>query len=421
MTNELIKDLEWRGLIYQQTDAEGLAELLNNEKIRLYCGVDPTADSMHIGHLVPYLLLRRFQMHGHTPIVLLGGGTGMIGDPGGRTEERQLLSEETLRHNVKCLQAQLRKIFNTEEDNNVIFENNYEWIASMNVPTFLRDVGKHFSVNTMLAKDSVASRLENGISFTEFSYQLIQGLDFKELYIRHNCRLQIGGSEQWGNITAGIEYVRKSMEGSKQIFGLTIPLVTKADGTKFGKTASGAVWLDAEKTSPYEFYQFWLNTTDADVVKYLKIFTFLDYQTIEGLEKMVAEEPHLREAQKTLAAEMTRFIHGQEALDKAIEVSRALFQGDIKALSLDEIKVGFKDVPTSAVSGALNLVDFLIEAKIASSKREAREFISSNAISVNGEVVNDLEFIMDASVALEGELFVIRRGKKKYFLVNFGE
>lgn len=294
----LLEDLQWRGIIYQQTDEEGLKEQLAKGMTSLYCGVDPTADSMHIGHLLPFLTLRRFQNAGHRPIVLVGGATGLIGDPSGKSEERKLQTLDIIGHNVKCLQAQLERIFDFDGTNGAVMVNNYDWAGKMDIVTFLRDYGKHIGVNYMLAKDTIANRLETGISFTEFTYTILQALDFLHLYEHHDCKLQIGGSDQWGNITTGLELIRKNMQEGAKAYGLTIPLVTKADGTKFGKTESGAVWLDPEKTTPYEFYQFWINTADADVIKYLKFFTFLSKEEIEGLEKSVQEEAHLRNAQK---------------------------------------------------------------------------------------------------------------------------
>lgn len=418
---ELLKDLAWRGIIYQQTDEEGIKEVLDKESISLYCGVDPTADSMHIGHLLPFLTLRRFQAQGHRPIVLVGGATGLIGDPSGKSEERNLQTLEAVQHNVSCIKKQLEKIFNFEGDNGAILVNNYDWAGSMDIVTFLRDIGKHIGVNYMLAKDTIANRLETGISFTEFTYTILQAMDFLHLYEHHNCKLQIGGSDQWGNITTGLELIRKMMPEGSKAFGLTIPLVTKADGTKFGKTESGAVWLDPEKTSPYEFYQFWINTADADVVKYLKFFTFLSKEEIETLEKAVQEEPHLRKAQKALAEEMTRLIHGEESLQQAIKISEALFSGDVKNLSAAEIKQGFKDVPSYEVSGETdaNLVDLLVAAKISSSKRQAREDIANGAVSVNGERVTDTSYSLQDADKIEGQYTIIRRGKKKYYLIKY--
>ncbi|PLR79714.1 tyrosine--tRNA ligase [Bacillus canaveralius] len=417
----LLRELEWRGIIYQQTDEEGIKDTLNKEKISLYCGVDPTADSMHIGHLLPFLTLRRFQNAGHRPIVLVGGATGLIGDPSGKSEERKLQTLETVQDNVKGLQGQLERIFDFEGENGAIMVNNYDWAGSMDIVTFLRDYGKHVGVNYMLAKDTIASRLDTGISFTEFTYTILQAMDFLHLYEHHHCRMQIGGSDQWGNITTGLELIRKMQPEGSKAYGLTIPLVTKADGTKFGKTESGAIWLDPEKTSPYEFYQFWINTADADVIKYLKYFTFFSKEEIEELEKAVEEDPHLRKAQKALAEEMTALIHGPEALQQAIKISEALFSGDVKTLSVAEIKQGFKDVPSYAHGGEedISLVDLLVAAKISPSKRQAREDVGNGAVSVNGERVTDTDKILTKADRIEEQFTIIRRGKKKYFLIKY--
>ncbi|PKG46468.1 MULTISPECIES: tyrosine--tRNA ligase [unclassified Planococcus (in: firmicutes)] len=420
MTNSLIDDLNWRGLLYQQTDEEGMAEVLDQEKISLYCGVDPTADSMHIGHIVPLLTLRRFQLHGHRPILLVGGATGMIGDPSGRNEERQLQSTEQIDRNVDSIKKQMEQIFDFQTENGAKMVNNRDWIGGMSVIEFLRDFGKLISVNYMLAKDSVASRLEGGISFTEFSYTLIQAIDFNHLYNEYNCRVQIGGSDQWGNITSGLEVIRKTHEEEAKAFGITIPLVTKADGTKFGKTAGGAVWLDAKKTSPYEFYQFWINTADADVVKYLKIFTFLERQEIEALAESVETEAHLRKAQTVLAEEMTKLIHGEEALADAQRITKALFSGDLKSLSADEMKAAFKDVPSVEMpKEAKPIVDLIVDGKVSPSKRQAREDITNGAISINGEKIRDLEYVVDEKDRLDDEFAIVRRGKKKYHMIHF--
>ncbi|MEH7074732.1 tyrosine--tRNA ligase [Neobacillus drentensis] len=416
---ELLQDLAWRGIIYQQTDEEGLKDTLSKEPISLYCGVDPTADSMHIGHLLPFLTLRRFQQHGHRPIVLVGGATGLIGDPSGKSEERKLLTLETVQDNVAGIKLQLKKIFEFEGENGAIMVNNYDWAGSMDVVTFLRDIGKHIGVNYMLAKDTIASRLETGISFTEFTYTILQAMDFLHLYENHNCKLQIGGSDQWGNITSGLELIRKVQPEGSKAYGLTIPLVTKADGTKFGKTESGAVWLDPEKTTPYEFYQFWINTADADVVKYLKIFTFLSHEVIEQLEKAVQDEPHLRKAQKVLAEELTRLIHGEDSLQQAIKISQALFSGDVSSLSAAEIEQGFKDVPAYASQAEVNLVDLLVAAKISPSKRQAREDIANGAVTVNGEKITDTAYALTETDRIEGQFTIIRRGKKKYTLIKY--
>ncbi|WP_312095647.1 tyrosine--tRNA ligase [Niallia sp.] len=416
----LLEDLQWRGIIYQQTDEDGLKEQLAKGMTSLYCGVDPTADSMHIGHLLPFLTLRRFQNAGHRPIVLVGGATGLIGDPSGKSEERKLQTLDVIGHNVECLQAQLERIFDFDGTNGAVMVNNYDWAGKMDIVTFLRDYGKHIGINYMLAKDTIANRLETGISFTEFTYTILQALDFLHLYENHDCKLQIGGSDQWGNITTGLELIRKNMPEGAKAYGLTIPLVTKADGTKFGKTESGAIWLDPEKTTPYEFYQFWINTADADVIKYLKFFTFLSKEEIEALEKSVQEEAHLRKAQKTLAEEMTKLIHGEAALEQAQKITAALFSGDIKNLTAEEIKQGFKDVPTyEHIEEEALLVDLLVAAGIVSSKRQAREDITNGAVYINGERNQELDYALTAEDRIEGQFTVIRRGKKKYYLIKF--
>jgi tyrosyl-tRNA synthetase len=323
--------------------------------------------------------------------------------------------------NVAGIKKQLENIFSFSGDNGAVMVNNYDWAGSMDIVSFLRDIGKHIGVNYMLAKDTIASRLESGISFTEFTYTILQAMDFNHLYQHHNCKLQIGGSDQWGNITSGLELIRKMQPEGSKAFGLTIPLVTKADGTKFGKSESGAVWLDPEKTTPYEFYQFWINTADADVVKYLKYFTFLSHEEIEKLEKAVEGEPHLRQAQKVLAEEMTRLIHGEDSLQQAIKISHALFSGDVRSLSAAEIKQGFKDVPSfdAGNESESNLVDLLVTAKISSSKRQAREDITNGAILVNGERVTDTSYTLQDSDRIDGQFTIIRRGKKKYTLIKY--
>ncbi|MFP7299481.1 tyrosine--tRNA ligase [Neobacillus niacini] len=417
---DLLQDLQWRGLIYQQTDEESLKDLISKESISLYCGADPTADSLHIGHLVPFLTLRRFQQHGHRPIVLVGGATGLIGDPSGKSEERNLQTLEAVQENVRGIQKQLAAIFNFDGENGAVMVNNYDWAGSMDIVTFLRDIGKHIGVNYMLAKDTIASRLESGISFTEFTYTILQAMDFNHLYENFNCKLQVGGSDQWGNITSGLELIRKMQPEGSKAYGLTIPLVTKADGTKFGKTEGGAVWLDAKKTTPYEFYQFWINAADADVVKYLKYFTFLSHEEIEALETSVQEEPHLRKAQKALAEEMTRLIHGEESLQQAIKITEALFSGDVRSLSASEIQQGFKDVPSfNAADTEGNLVDLLVAAKISPSKRQAREDITNGAVTVNGERITDTTYVLKDTDRIEGQFTIIRRGKKKYSLIKY--
>lgn len=417
----IIDELEWRGAINQQTDAEGLRELVEEKEISLYCGVDPTGDSMHIGHLIPFMMMKRFQLHGHHPIILIGGATGTIGDPSGRQTERQLQTLEQVQNNVDKLTTQMKKLFGFGGDNEVKMVNNYDWTHKVSVLDFLRDYGKNFSVNSMLAKDIVASRLDNGISFTEFSYQILQAMDFHHLFKEENVQLQIGGSDQWGNITSGLDLIRKKEGPEVKVFGLTIPLLLKADGTKFGKTAGGAIWLDAEKTTPFEFYQFWVNTDDLDVIKYLKFFTFLTKDVIDELEVKVKTEPHKREAQKVLAEEMTKFVHGEKAFTQALKITQALFSGDIKSLTADEIEQGFKDMPTfHASKETKNIVDWLVELGIEPSKRQAREDITNGAISMNGERVNDVNTNVTVENSFDGRFIIIRKGKKNYSLVKLG-
>jgi tyrosyl-tRNA synthetase len=418
----IIDELEWRDAINQQTDAEGLRELTNQKSVSLYCGVDPTGDSMHIGHLIPFMVLKRFQMAGHRPVILIGGATGTIGDPSGRQSERSLQTLEQIQANVDALTAQMKKLFVTEGDNQIRMVNNYDWTHKINVIEFLRDFGKNFSINTMLAKDVVASRLDSGISYTEFSYQILQSLDYLHLYQHEDVQLQIGGSDQWGNITSGLDLIRKKEGTEAKAFGLTIPLMLKADGTKFGKTAGGAIWLDPNKTTPFEFYQFWANTDDRDVVKYLKYFTFLTKEQIDELAEKVQTEPHKREAQKMLAEEMTRFVHGDELLEQAKRITAALFTGDIKSLTADEIEQGFKEMPTyEATLESKNIVDWLVEIGIEPSKRQAREDITKGAISMNGERISELELEVTPSLAIGGRFIIIRKGKKNYSLVKLSQ
>ena len=414
---DILEDLKWRGAINQETDEEGLRELLNEKKISLYCGTDPTGDSLHIGHLIPFIMLKRFEMAGHYPYILVGGGTGSIGDPSGRKTERQLQTKEQVEHNVQALTEQVTRLFGGS--GHVTFVNNFDWLSQFNLLDFLRDYGKEFNVNTMIRKDVVASRLENGISFTEFTYQILQSIDFLTLYRDHDVQLQIGGSDQWGNITAGIDLIHKKEGQDAKVFGLTIPLMLKADGTKFGKTAGGAVWLDPKKTSPYEFYQFWLNQDDRDVVKYLKYFTFLSHDEIDALAEKVKTQPEKREAQRALAREVTTFVHGEEAMHEAEKISEILFSGDIKELTAEQVEQVFGKMPSVEVSREKqNLVIWLVDNGIEPSRRQAREDVKNGAIRVNGERIQDLDYELDPTAAFDGKYVVIRRGKKKYFLTK---
>ena len=417
----IIDDLMWRGAINQMTDEEGLRQLTQEKSVSLYCGVDPTGDSMHIGHLIPFMILRRFQLAGHRPVIVIGGATGSIGDPSGRTSERVLQTKEQVQHNVEKLTAQMKRLFLTSQEDQeaVRLVNNYDWTKDLSLLDFLRDYGKHFNLNTMLAKDVVASRLEVGISFTEFSYQILQSIDFLQLFRKEDVQVQIGGADQWGNITAGLELIRKVEGAEARAYGLTIPLMLKSDGTKFGKSAGGVVWLDPEKTTPYEFYQFWLNQDDRDVIKYIKYFTFLEKEEIEALEVSVQEEPHKRQAQKRLAEEVTRFVHGEAALQDALKITNALFTGDVQQLNADEIEQGFKNMPTfESEKVEQNLATWLVDLGIEPSRRQSREDIQNGAISINGEKITDLEHVWTPEQSFEGRFVLVRRGKKKYFLVK---
>ena len=415
--SNLLEELKYRDLVYQQTDEEGIKKLLETESVSIYCGTDPTGDSLHVGHLLPFLTLKRFAKYGHKPVVLVGGGTGIIGDPSGRSEERQLQSLETIAENAKKLENQLRNIFRGDE--NIEFVNNGDWLGKMSMIEFLRDFGKLINVNYMLAKDSVSSRLENGLSFTEFSYTLLQGIDYAYLNEHHGVKMQLGGSDQWGNITTGLEIMRK-LRGDVEAYGFTIPLMLKSDGTKFGKSTGGAVWLDPEKTTPYEFYQFWFNTADNDTISAIKKFTFLEKEEIEKLEESLAKEPHLRLAQKALAEELVKIVHGEAALESALNITKALFSGNIKELTLDELKVAVKGMPKAQLpKDDINIVDFLVESGVVTSKRQAREDVNNGAISINGDKVTDLAFTVDSSSRLEDSFTVVRRGKKNYKLIEY--
>ena len=426
----VIQDLQSRGLIAQTTDIEALDALLNEQKIALYCGFDPTADSLHIGHLLPVLALRRFQQAGHTPIALVGGATGMIGDPSFKAVERSLNSAETVAGWVESIRNQLKPFLSFEGDNAAIMANNADWFGSMNCLDFLRDIGKHFSVNAMLNKESVKQRIERddvGISFTEFAYSLLQGYDFAELNKRHSAVLEIGGSDQWGNITAGIDLTRRLNQ--KQVFGLTLPLVTKSDGTKFGKTEGGAVWLNAKKTSPYQFYQFWLKVADADVYKFLKYFTFLSIEEIDAIEAKDQASGTKPEAQRILAEEMTRLIHGEAALQAAQRISESLFAEDQSSLTEGDFEqLALDGLPAFEVSDDLNVVEALVKTGLASSNKEARGFVNSKAVLLNGQTAelnnpnhaterpDDAYLLTDAHKRF-GKYTIVRRGKRNHALL----
>lgn len=428
--NALLQDLQARGLIAQTTDIDALSALLDEKKIALYCGFDPTADSLHIGHLLPVLALRRFQQAGHQPVALVGGATGMIGDPSFKAVERSLNSAETVQGWVESIKNQLKPFLVFEGENAAIMANNADWFAQMNCLDFLRDIGKHFSVNAMLAKESVKQRIERddvGISFTEFAYALLQGYDFAELHRRHGVMLQIGGSDQWGNITWGTDLTRRLHQ--QNVFGLTLPLVTKADGTKFGKTEGGAVWLDAKKTSPYQFYQFWLKVADADVYKFLKYFTFLSVEDIDAIEAQDRASGSKPEAQRILAEEMTRLIHGEAALEAAQRITESLFSGDESGLTEnDYAQLALDGLPAFEVSGSLNVVEALVLSGLAKSNKEAREFVKNKAVLLNGETAaannpdhaaerpDDAYMIIEAHKRF-GRYTIVKRGKRNHALL----
>lgn len=426
---DFIEELTWRGMIHSMMP--GTDEQLRKEMTTAYLGIDPTADSLHIGHLCGVMMLRHLQRCGHKPIALVGGATGMIGDPSGKSAERNLLDEKTLRHNQEAIKAQLSRFLDFESDapNRAELVNNYDWMKDFSFLDFAREIGKHITVNYMMAKESVQKRLNgearDGLSFTEFTYQLLQGFDFLHLFETRNCKLQLGGSDQWGNITTGSELVRRKLGG--EVFALTCPLITKADGGKFGKTESGNVWLDARYTSPYKFYQFWLNVSDADAEKYLKIFTFLTKEEIEALAEEHAKDPGARPLQKRLAKEVTEMVHGAEAYNAAVEASRILFsnQAGEALMKLDEQTLLdlFEGVPTSNVKRAdleagIQLLDFLTSStNVFPSKGEARKMVQGNGVSINKVKVNDPQMTVNADDLIAGKYMLVQRGKKNYFLV----
>ncbi len=423
MTN-VFDEFKWRGLVYDHT--EGVADVLTREKITVYNGFDPTADSLHIGNLVPMMGLARLQRFGHTPIVLVGGGTGMIGDPSGKSNERNLLTRDVIEANVAAQKVQLAQLLDFDAQSNPAqIVDNYDWLSQLSMMEMLRDVGKHFTVNYMVAKDSVKSRLdrEDGISFTEFSYMILQAYDFLHLYDHNSCIMQAGGSDQWGNITAGVELIRRKR--SVKAYGLVYPLITNADGSKFGKTASGTnIWLDAQRTSPYRFYQYWLNADDGDAINYLKYFTWLTKLEIKELEDALFERPHLREAQRKLAQEVTRMMHGETAVAKAEKAASVLFGGDLDGLDGNDIADIFTDVPSSQVAkmqlagNGMLLADLLAESSLANSKADARRSIKGGGIYVNNQRMTDPMQAVTAVHSIEGKFLVLRKGKKKYHLVQ---
>ena len=424
MSNNVFDELKWRGLVYDST--EGTSNLLATEKVSIYNGFDPTSDSLHVGHLVPMVSLARLQRYGHHPIALAGGGTGMIGDPSGRSTERNLLSPEVLRHNVECVKGQLGSILDFEvKSNPARIVNNYDWLSQISMIDYLRDVGKHFTINYMLSKDSVKGRIgrESGLSYTEFSYMLLQAIDFLHLHDNLGVMMQTGGSDQWGNITAGTQLIRKVRQKPAQ--ALVYPLITRADGTKFGKTAEGeSVWLDPKKTSPYRFYQFFINTEDSKVLDLMRFYTFLTQEEVAEYEVAVAENPHRREAQRRLAQETTRMVHGDTALAKAEQATAVLFGGSLDGLDSADIADIFAEVPSSSIAKSalegdgVGIVDLLANTTLATSKGDARRSIKGGSINLNNVRLTDGGKGITLNDAIEGQFIVLRKGKKKYHLVK---
>ena len=408
---KLYEELVWRGFIKDVSDETLAKELLNNDKVTFYCGFDPTGESLTIGHLVQIIRILLLQKYGHKPIVLVGGATGLIGDPKESGERKLLTLEESLK-NAEKIKNQLSKYI---DFNDAIMVNNYDWISKINVIEFLRDYGKNFTINYMLAKDSVTSRLESGISYTEFSYMIIQAIDFMHLYKEYNCRLQFGGSDQWGNITAGLELIRRVISDNEKVIGISSYLLTKADGTKFGKSEKGALWINKDLTSAYTLYQYFINSSDNDVVPYLKSLTLLEPEKIMELEESVKSEPHLRKAQKELAKEIVVFLHGSEEYEKALKITDALFSGNILDLSKEDLEDALKDAEVFDVKEG-NILDILVDNNVVSSKREAREFITNGALYLNGNKIESEELILNKSNTLYDKYFVFRKGKKYYYL-----
>lgn len=407
----LFEDLKWRGLVKDVSSPE-LEKKLNEDKLTFYWGTDPTAESLHLGHYSSLCTAKRLAAAGHQFILLVGGATALIGDPR-PTAEREIISKETVNNNIKGIQNQVKALV----DSNTIFVNNYDWMKDFSFLDFLREVGKYVNVNYMLNKDIISRRLDTGITFAEFSYTLMQGYDFVYLNRKYGCNLQAAGSDQWGNITTGIELARKMDD--KEVFGFTMPLILDAQGKKFGKSEGNALWLDKEKTSPYQIYQHLINTDDSLAIDYLKVFTFLSKEEIEDIEKKFKERPEERLAQKTLAFEVVKDLHGEEEANKAIQITQSLFSGNVKELSLKDIEQGFKDVPTFTIDENTSLLDVIVNNGIASSRREAREFLQAGSITLNGDKVTDENMAITKSLAIEEKVIVIRRGKKKNYIVKF--
>ncbi|NLH63491.1 MAG: tyrosine--tRNA ligase [Erysipelotrichaceae bacterium] len=414
---ELIDELKWRGLVKDVTDYEGLTEALKTPQT-VYCGFDPTADSLHVGHLQQIILLRRYQKAGHRPIALCGGFTGMIGDPR-PTTERKLLSHEEVMHNADCIKDQLAKFLSFDGSNAAVMENNNHWLGQMSLLSFLRDYGKLFNVAYMLQKDTIKKRMDSGLSYTEFSYTMLQAMDFLQLYEKYNCRIQIGGSDQWGNLTSGMELIRKVKGEDAKVWGITSPLITKSDGTKFGKSEGKNIWLDPHRTSAYEFYQFWRNIPDADIIDYLKRLSMHTPEEINRYEKAMQAAPEKREAQKALAQELTEIVHGSDGLAKAERITETFFHGDIMSLAPEEIKEGLADAAKCEIADGTGILDALIQAGACSSKGDARRLVQQGSISVNGTKITAIDEVLKRSEAVKGEFSILKKGKKNYFVITF--
>ncbi|WFQ90023.1 tyrosine--tRNA ligase [Mycoplasma feriruminatoris] len=411
MKNNILEELKWRGLIKQVTNESKILDAQNNNEA-VYCGFDPTADSLHVGHLMMIITLKRFADFNFKPIALIGGATGMIGDPSFKASERVLQTKDQVDHNIKKISEQLKEIIPT-----VSFVNNNTWLANISLIDFLRDIGKHFNLSYLLAKESIATRIQTGLSVTEFCYTMLQAYDFYHLYKNNNCSIQIGGSDQWGNITSGIDFISDTINKNNKAAGLTINLLTKSDGQKFGKTESGAVWLDKNKTSEYEFYQFWFNQTDQDCINLLKCLTFLTKEQIDQLVKEHEKEPYKHFLQKALASEMTQFVHKKQGLEKALKLTDAFFSGDLFSLTDDLFQMALNSLPNTQISKETKVIDALIQLKTASSKREAREFLTNKAIMINNQIIEDENILISDFKLIENKYLLVKKGKKKYFVI----
>ncbi len=410
------EELEWRHLLKDMTDEEGLAKQLE-QPTTIYCGFDPTADSLHIGHLQQLILLKRYQQQGHFPIALIGGATGSVGDPSGKSSERVLQSLETVQDNVKSIQKQIEHILDIENYPIKVL-NNYDWLSEISMLELLRDYGKHFNLNTMLAKETVSSRLDTGISFTEFAYTILQAIDWLKLYQEHNCKVQIGGSDQWGNLISGSELIRKMLGHEHQVFGITSPLITKSDGSKFGKSEGNNVWLDPNKQSPYSFYQYWINVADEDIEEFSRRLSLKPVAELIEIFEEHNKAPHLRHAQKQLAQEMTELVFDKESLEQALKITETFFSNKLESLNAQEIKMALEGAPQIIIEDTKSLIDTLDEAGFVRSKSEARTLIKQGSISVNGEKVDDFDYQLSKANAIDEEIIIVRRGKKNYLMVQ---